>query len=34
MPERLGFTLESILHNDSLDPDGGVRDTAVYAMVR
>ena len=34
VPERLGFTLEGILRSDSLDPDGAVRDTAIYAKVR
>jgi ribosomal-protein-serine acetyltransferase len=34
VPERLGFALEGILRNDALDPDGAVRDTAVYAKVR
>jgi RimJ/RimL family protein N-acetyltransferase len=32
--ERLGFTLEGVLRQDSLAPDGRVRDTRVYARVR
>ena len=34
VPERLGFDLEGILRNDSQEPDGTVRDTAIYAQVR
>ncbi|HEY9024241.1 MAG TPA: GNAT family protein [Burkholderiaceae bacterium] len=32
--ERLGFTLEGILRQDSLTPQGEPRDTRVYARVR
>ena len=32
--ERAGFALEGILRRDSRSPDGGVRDTRVYARVR
>lgn len=32
--ERCGFTLEGILHNDSLDNQNAVRDTAYYAQTR
>jgi len=32
--ERCGFTLEGVLRADSLDVDGQVRDTAVFARVR
>lgn len=32
IPERLGYGLEGILRNDSLDPHGDVRSTAVYAL--
>ena len=32
--ERAGFRLEGVLRRDSRDPDGGVRDTRVYARVR
>ena len=34
VPERLGFDLEGILRNDSLEANGTVRDTAVYAKIR
>lgn len=35
IPERLGFTLEGILKNDSLSVDGNeLRDTCVYAKTR
>lgn len=33
IPERLGFTLEGILRNDSLATDSSLRDTCVYAKV-
>jgi RimJ/RimL family protein N-acetyltransferase len=34
VPERLGFTLEGIHHNDSLEVDGEkLRDTCIYAKV-
>jgi len=32
--ERCGFTLEGVLRQDSLDVNGGPRDTVVYARVR
>ncbi len=31
--ERAGFTFEGVLRGDSLTPQGGVRDTHVYARV-
>lgn len=35
VPERLGFTLEGILRNDSLSADGKeLRDTCVFAMIK
>lgn len=35
VPERLGFTLEGILRNDSLSADGKeLRDTCVYALIK
>lgn len=34
IPERLGFLLEGILRNDSVDVDGNVRDTCVFSKVR
>jgi RimJ/RimL family protein N-acetyltransferase len=34
VPERLNFELEGILRNDSREPHGELRDTAVYAQVR
>lgn len=33
IPERLGFTLEGILKNDSNSVDGELRDTCVFAKV-
>lgn len=33
IPERLGFTLEGILHNDARHADGTLRDTCIYAKV-
>jgi RimJ/RimL family protein N-acetyltransferase len=33
IPERLGFTLEGILRNESLATDSTLRDTCVYAKV-
>lgn len=32
--ERLGFVLEGVLRNERRGPHGGLRDTAVYAIVR
>ncbi|NEW05342.1 GNAT family N-acetyltransferase [Paenibacillus sp. SYP-B3998] len=32
--ERLGFTLEGILRNETCDEDGSLRDTMVFAKVR
>lgn len=32
--ERAGFTLEGVLRRDTVDVDGAVRDTRVYARVR
>ncbi|WP_040209611.1 GNAT family N-acetyltransferase [Neobacillus jeddahensis] len=35
IPERLGFTLEGILKNDSLSVDGvDLRDTCIYAKIK
>lgn len=35
VPERLGFTLEGILRNDSLSADGKeLRDTCVFALIK
>lgn len=34
VPERLGFTLEGVLHNDTRHLNVELRDTAVYAKVR
>jgi RimJ/RimL family protein N-acetyltransferase len=34
IPERLGFALEGILRNDTLNVDGNLRDTAVYSRIR
>lgn len=35
IPERLGYTLEGILRNDSVAIDGeGLRDTCIYAKIR
>ena len=34
IPERLGYTLEGILHNDATDATGVARSTRVYAKVR
>jgi ribosomal-protein-serine acetyltransferase len=33
IPERLGFTLDGILKNDSLSVDGELRDTCIYSKV-
>jgi ribosomal-protein-serine acetyltransferase len=33
IPERLGFTLEGILRNDSVSVDGEIRDTCVFAKI-
>lgn len=33
IPERLGFTLEGILHNYARHVDGSLRDTCIYACV-
>ncbi len=34
VPTRLGFTLEGRLRRDSAAPDGAIRDTLVYSMIR
>lgn len=34
IPERLGYTLEGVLHNDALDSSGEARSTRIYAKVR
>ncbi len=34
IPDRLGFTLEGTLRNDSLSPSGELRDTLVFAKVK
>jgi RimJ/RimL family protein N-acetyltransferase len=35
IPERIGFTLEGILKNDSISADGkGLRDTCIYARIK
>jgi ribosomal-protein-serine acetyltransferase len=34
IPERLGFTLEGILHNNARDVDGKLFNTRIYAKVR
>jgi RimJ/RimL family protein N-acetyltransferase len=31
--ERAGFPIESIMHNESRELDGSLRDTCVYAMI-
>lgn len=33
VPERLGFTLEGILHNHARHVDGTLRDTCIYAKI-
>jgi len=33
VPERLGFTLEGVLRNDSRNVDGTLRDTCIYAKL-
>ena len=33
IPEKLGYTREGVLRNDTRAPDGSVRDTAVYAKI-
>ncbi len=32
VPERLGFSLEGVLKNDSLSPSGELRSTRIYAL--
>ncbi|WP_440026369.1 GNAT family N-acetyltransferase [Chromobacterium amazonense] len=32
--ERAGFQLEGILRNERIAPDGSLRDTALYALIR
>lgn len=34
IPERLGFILEGVLRNQKRDPQGQLRDTAIYALTR
>ncbi|RLL42161.1 N-acetyltransferase [Oceanobacillus piezotolerans] len=34
IPERLGYTLEGVLRQDSLDNHGNLRDTCIYAKIR
>jgi RimJ/RimL family protein N-acetyltransferase len=32
--ERLGFTLEGVLRNERVDPDGTLRNTRIYAKIK